>query len=72
VEIDSSARWRLGSGFGGGDKRISEGFEEDEQEFWTSLSFFFFGLMFVKEPVSCFKINTFSLKKLPHNPVGQN
>jgi hypothetical protein len=28
---------RLGSGFGGGDEQISEGFEEDEQEFYTSL-----------------------------------
>jgi hypothetical protein len=33
VEIGFDARRRLGSGFGGGDEWISEGFEEDEQEF---------------------------------------
>jgi hypothetical protein len=33
VQIDSGARRRLGSGFGGGDELISEGVEEDEQEF---------------------------------------
>jgi hypothetical protein len=33
VEIGSGARRRLESGFDGGDERISEGFEEDEQEF---------------------------------------
>jgi hypothetical protein len=37
VEIGSGARRRLGSGFSGGDERISEGFEEDEQELWTFL-----------------------------------
>jgi hypothetical protein len=37
VEIGSGVQRRLGSGFGGGDERISEGFEEDEQEFYTSL-----------------------------------
>jgi hypothetical protein len=33
VEIGSDAWRRLGSGFSSGDERISEGFEEDEQEF---------------------------------------
>jgi hypothetical protein len=33
VEFGSGARRRLGSGFDGSDKRIAEGFEEDEQEF---------------------------------------
>jgi hypothetical protein len=33
VEIGPGTRRRLGSGFGGGDERISEGFEEDEQEY---------------------------------------
>jgi hypothetical protein len=37
VEIGFGARRRLGSGFGGGDERISEGFEEGEYEFYTSL-----------------------------------
>jgi hypothetical protein len=33
VEFVSGARRRLGNGFDGGDERISEGFEEDEQKF---------------------------------------
>jgi hypothetical protein len=33
VEFGFSSRQRLESGFGGGDERISEGFEEDDQEF---------------------------------------
>jgi hypothetical protein len=33
VEIDFGAQRRLGRGFDGGDERITEGFEEDEQEF---------------------------------------
>jgi hypothetical protein len=33
VEFGACARRRLGSGFDGGDERIAEGFEEDEQEF---------------------------------------
>jgi hypothetical protein len=33
VEFGSGAQRRLGSGFDGGDERIAEGFEEDEQEF---------------------------------------
>jgi hypothetical protein len=33
VEFGFGARRRLGSGFDGGDERIAEGFEEDEQEF---------------------------------------
>jgi hypothetical protein len=37
MEFGSGVRRRLGSGFGGGDEWIFEGFEEDEQEFWTSL-----------------------------------
>jgi hypothetical protein len=37
VEFGSSAWRRLGSGFDGADEQIAEGFEEDEQEFLTSL-----------------------------------
>jgi hypothetical protein len=33
VEFGFGARRRLGSSFDGGDERIVEGFEEDEQEF---------------------------------------
>jgi hypothetical protein len=33
VEFGFGARRRLGSGFDGGDERIAEVFEEDEQKF---------------------------------------
>jgi hypothetical protein len=33
VEFGYGVRRQLGSGFGGGDERIPEGFEEDDQEF---------------------------------------
>jgi hypothetical protein len=33
VEFGFGARRRLGSSFDGGDERIAEGFEEDEQKF---------------------------------------
>jgi hypothetical protein len=37
VVIGSGAWRQLGSGFSGGDERISEGFEQDKQEFRTYL-----------------------------------
>ena len=52
MEIGSGARRRLGSGFGGGDERISKDFEEDEQELWIFfIIFLLFGILFVKEPM---------------------